>query len=291
MRTLHCFFILLLPLCIACSSLTRSSIDLKTKPKKINEDVSYILKLNPDVKSVIDHDYRVVTLTTTFDGGSIAREKEEITTFTVRQKIKKKNANAVSIDLTSLSKNGPVDLRDLIMPRVGETLSLHLAPDGSVEYAEGYPSDSAFYLSPISLPNKPVKVGDTWTLKEAWNNEKTSMPMEIELVSILKGVYIYENRRFAEIETSGEVLVPVLNKQKVSFKSEIVGRILLDIDSGNVAWSEIRNEEHLKYPEMNVHIRSCMELKAVKPQSLIWPWASELACDPASEFVYAIPGN
>tara|TARA_B100001248_G_scaffold255904_1_gene236231 strand:- start:7236 stop:8105 length:870 start_codon:yes stop_codon:yes gene_type:complete len=285
------FFKSFLLLLLAACSTTRSAKNLNEKPQVVSEDQAYELALKPQKGDRMRHRYHVVSITRTFDGSSVAREKEEITDFVVEQLVKRVNDKTALYVITVPEKNGVMDLHDLVMPRIGETLRLHLAPNGKVYYAEGYETHSPFYLSPISLPDKKVKVGDTWVLKEEWKNDKSGMPMQIDLVSILKNIYISGGRKYAEIETSGEVSVPLLGRQKVDFSSNVVGRLLIELQSGNVVWSEIRNYETLEYPEAKVNVRTCMEMVIEKPEKLVWPWALKPNCDPAEEFVYSIPGN
>ncbi|MCB0348362.1 MAG: hypothetical protein KDD37_05975, partial [Bdellovibrionales bacterium] len=87
-----------------------------------------------------------------------------------------------------------------------------------------------------------------------------------------------------------QVLVPKEVFSGVEFESDVVGRIIIALETGAVAWSEIRNNEKLIYPDSTLEVLSCMEAKLLEPKIYAWPWAAAPNCDPRTDFVYAIPG-
>lgn len=276
----------------ACSTnKKRSARELEAKPAAIEITKPVSIKLGHKAGYKERHKYHVSSVTKQADQGQILREREEIVDFETRYLVERVKADVFDVKFETFNKNGVIDLHDIVMPRIGEKLHLQITSQGKVLKAGNYPKTSSFYLSPVALPEDPVKIGDTWFLEEKWINEKSSMPMKIELVSILKKVYEVKGKQFAEIETSGEVLVPKEVFNGVEFESKIVGRIIIALESGAVAWSEIRNNETLAYPNSTLEVLSCMEAKLIEPKDYEWPWAKDPSCDPRTDFVYAIPGN
>lgn len=276
---------------ISCSGLKkRSSINLDHKPEIVILTKPIRIQLAGQAGYTEKHVYHVSSVTKRFDQGQILREREEIVDFETKYTVENVKAGVIHVNFTTTKKDGVIDLHDLVMPRINEKLALQMTAVGKILKAGDYAKTSAFYLSPVALPEDEVKIGDTWFLEEKWINEKSSMPMKIELVSILKQIYEVNGKQFAEIETSGEVLVPKEVFSGVDFESKIVGRIIIALETGAVAWSEIRNNEKLIYPESTLEVLSCMEAKLIEPKAYQWPWATQPSCDPRTEFVYGVPG-
>ena len=96
----------------------------------------------------------------------------------------------------------------------------------------------------MALPGKPVSVGDTWSMVHRWTSLKNGIPLEVDIVSILKNVYdCGEKVRCADIEISGDVRIPMPVSQGVSLESRVMGRLLFGVESGTVIWADIRNQE------------------------------------------------
>ena len=198
------------------------------------------------------------TLTKTFEDGQIVHAKEEIVEFTVQvdgEGVDKATGGIKQV-VRVIEKNGFVDLHELAFPEVGEDLPMAFTANGRVLQAGAYPRDSIFYVPPVSLPDRPVKIGDTWTMSEQWASSANGMPMRIELLTILKAVYICsQEQRCADLEISGTVTLPA-RVAGLTFASEIRGRMLFGMAKGTVIWGLIRNAEKLSTEADEIQVRS-----------------------------------
>jgi hypothetical protein len=245
-------------------------VELKLQPlKDRKETTQYFSKINTEIYEL---DQKV-------------REKEESVNFKTEAYYLEddKKSGHVRVVLKTIQKDGPIDLNDLAFPELDERIEFVYSPRAEVLYAGAYPESSVFFVPSISLPNQPVKVGETWELQKSWINSKTSIPLRLQLVSILKNVYKCGNYKCADIEVSGEVdiMAPISDNQK--FQSQISGRLLFLIDKGSLVWSEIKSEEIFWLQESRMKAHSCLVsvLKTPKEESVL-QLSNSLNCDPNS---------
>ncbi|MEQ1877760.1 MAG: hypothetical protein ABL958_14040 [Bdellovibrionia bacterium] len=192
--------------------------------------------------------------------------------------------------IETVSRVGDIKLHDLAFPEPGEKLEQILTRNARVVKAGEYSPDSIFYLPPIPLPVEPVKVGDTWTMRHQWASDSTGVPLELDMVAILKGIYVCgENDQCADIEISGQVSLPQ-RIPKLTLDSEITGHLIFAVQHGSIVWSEIRTTEKVAAEKGRSYVVSCMKSFIEKPAAYGWKWDSQLQCDPKSSYENRIPG-
>ena len=184
--------------------------------------------------------------------------------------------------LSVLKKDGNADLHDFAMPDLGEKLEVTADSLGHIwnvsthsgDKSGDYPPNSIFYVSPMSLPENPVSIGDTWTMQASWLSLEEMVPYQLDMVSILKGFWVCGDSKTpdtcAEIEISGDVGFQGPLSQTLNFKSSWQGRIYFAINAGTVVWSRVDSEERLIADKIRRDVDSCLE------SSLIEPAASQL---------------
>jgi hypothetical protein len=235
-----------------------------------------------------------------FEDGQIVHQQDTETAFTVNTEILKIEAGAESdpeqervvARITTSDKSGLMDLESLALPEPDESLLLTQTRRGTVVQAGRYPRGTVFYIPPVSLPDGPVEVGDTWVLQSEWVGIDTNVPFMLDLVSILKRFVPCGSDECAEIEISGEVRIqgsPNASLAALNFKSLTQGTVLFARKSGTVVWSRIDSLETLAADNVNRRIHSCLESVLVEPNALKPAQAQEPRCDPAaipSAFVF-----
>jgi hypothetical protein len=233
------------------------------------------------------------SLTKKYEGTQLLSEKTEIADFVIKSTVQKNllGASGVSLVVETLSKDGPVDLHDLAFPEVGEKLEMDLNSNAEVLRAGRYPKDSIFFVPPVSLPSRPVKVGETWMLRKGWTTSKNGTPLEVELVSIFKNIFqCGVDDQCAEIETSGIVYVPKAVSAEVALESRIAGRMLFSLKTGTVIWTDVRNQEKLTAGNWKIEVLSCLESVLDSPEGDRWMWRQQPKCDPTSPPPEKVPG-
>ncbi|MCB0349814.1 MAG: hypothetical protein KDD38_01445 [Bdellovibrionales bacterium] len=254
--------------------------------------------LRPTVGQGDRTEYRSRTLTETFSNGEITRKISEGVDFIVDTKVTHvDSANGVgTYDLTTVSKEGNIDLSDFAMPELNETLQYVLTKDGRVVRAGDMPVGTIYYVPPVSLPKGEVSVGDSWSMKAEWISVKSGIPLRMEVVSILKNIRdCGAAGRCAEIELSGDVTIVGASKNVLSsngkndkdllmrFRSDIQGQILLSLNKGSVLHSIIRSEESLFGVKDTVRIKSCMLTYVTEPKEEHVMAEKSAECDPLSD--------
>lgn len=161
--------------------------------------------------------------------------------------------------LTTTNKVGHLELHDFAMPEPGERLEVVADSRGRILKSGDYPPNSLFYVPPVSLPEKPVEIGDTWTMQAGWLSLENMVPYQLDMVSILKGVYECGDDQCADIELSGEVGFQGPLAMAMSFRSTWKGRMLFAMKSGTVAWSRVDSEERFIADNVRREVNSCLE--------------------------------
>lgn len=227
----------------------------------------------------------------TFENQQLVREKDEIVEFQVESEILSYENNLIRTLVSTVIKDGLVDLHDLAFPELNERIEFIYKPNAEVLYAGGYPSSSVFYVPPLSLPDSEVAVGDTWEMQRSWVSMRNNIPLNIQLVSILKNIYpCGQNEKCADLEISGDVSIIVALNKDVQFNSQITGRIIFSIDKGSILWSMVRSAEVLTLAETRMEVLSCLVSQLTEPRSDQWVTdASDLRCNPQEIDTIVIP--
>lgn len=269
-----------------------ASLNQKDRPQPVKIDKPILLELSGSVNRLEVIRYHFASHKESFAPKAIIPEvKKENVEFAVQTTTKEVfPGGEVSYMIETLSRKGEVPLHDLAFPEPGEKLEQILTRNARVLKAGEYPPESIFFLPPIPLPVIPVKVGDTWTLKHQWASDSSGVPLELDMVAILKGIYSCgENDQCADIEISGQVALP----QKIPnlyLDSEITGHLIFAVQYGSIVWSEIRTVEKVTAEKGKSVVQSCMKSFIEKPSPYVWKWDSTLQCDPGSPFENKIPG-
>ncbi len=232
------------------------------------------LRLKAQAKTSETVDYYHVSASRAFEGQELRHEKTETLTFTAQAETTK--AETIKSDtsaagerftqaITVLKKDGTIGLHDFAMPEIGERLELITDSRGKILKAGDWPTNSIFYVPPVSLPEDPVEVGDTWTMQSTWLSLQDMVPYELDMVSILKGFVKCGDDTCADIEVNGNVAMQGSLKQALVFRSEWRGRLLFAINAGTVSWSRVNSEELFAYDKVYRTVGSCLEAALREP--------------------------
>ena len=271
---------------IGCATLSG-----KSRPQPLKLENPILLELSGRVNRLEQIRYHFASHKVSTSANEKPEIKDEKVEFTVQTTTKEVYPSGdVSYLIQTIQREGSIPLHDLAFPEPGEKLEQILTRNARVLKAGEYPPESIFFLPPIPLPTEPVKVGDTWTLRHQWASESTDVPLELDMVAILKGVYpCGTDDKCADIEISGQVSLPARLKQ-VTLDSEIVGHLIFAVEHGSIVWSEIRTTEKVATEKARSVVQSCMKSFIEKPPEYGWKWDSTLSCDPKSGFDNKIPG-
>ena len=223
--------------------------------------------------------------TRTFENQSIRHQREEIVEFTVQSKVVSSDrvAGLTAYEVTTLEKDGPVNLRDMAFPEVGEVLPLVVSEKAMVVSAGNYPKNSIFFVPPLSLPSRAVSVGDTWTMEHSWVSLNNGLKLELSLVTILKRVIqCPDGGACFELEVSGDVTLPDMKSGQTSshLDSKIFGRLLFSEPHASIIWSDVRNRESFLSEGMRVEVLSCIQSQLEEPLSSALKKNGSVVCNP-----------
>jgi hypothetical protein len=246
----------------------------------INVDKPVLLRLKAQPQTSETVDYFHISSSRAFEGRELRNEKTETLGFTANAETVKVDADKFTQTITVSKKDGTIGLHDFAMPEPGEKLEVVADNKGKILKAGDWPTNSIFYVSPISLPENPVEVGETWVMQASWLSLQDMVPYELEMVSILRGFVKCGADICADIEINGNVGMQGQLKQALVFRSEWRGRMLFAIDAGTVVWSRTNSEETFAYDRVHRTIGSCLEAALRQPslRSLI-PAEAKLACE------------
>lgn len=252
--------------------------------KELKPEEPVLLRLKADPARVEKVAYAHRLRSTSYEDVEIRHQKEEALDFLSQAETLKTDAESGTFTqvISVLKKDGVANLRDFAMPELGEKLNITADARGRILRAGDYPEGSIFYVPPISLPEGPVKVGDTWAMQAEWLSLGEMVPYRLDMVSILKNVWQCGASRCAEIEVSGEVSLQGALAQMMAFKSMWKGFILFNIDAGTVVWSRVDSEEQFMSGNVRRSVTSCLEASLVEPEALKVP-TSQAPCATLSE--------
>lgn len=217
------------------------------------------LRLKAQPKTAETVEYFHVSSSRAFEGKELRHEKTETLTFTAQAETTKVDGGRFSQTITVTKKDGAIGLHDFAMPEMGERLELVTDSRGKILKAGDWPSNSIFYVSPISLPENAVEVGDTWTMQSSWLSLQDMVPYELDMVSILKGFVKCGDDTCADIEVNGNVSMQGALQKTLVFRSEWRGRLLFAVNAGTVTWSRVNSEELFAYDKVYRSVGSCLE--------------------------------
>ncbi len=240
------------------------------KPLDLKEPV--LLRLKGEIGRPEKVSYVHRTRSTSYEDVQVRHQKEETLEFVSQadtlRLLPGRGANDETVFtqvLSIVSKNGTMSLHDFAMPEMGENLEVTADSRGRILRAGDYPSNSIFYVPPISLPDGPVHVGDTWGLQSEWLSLEEMVPYRLDMTSILRAVSSCGAHRCASIELSGQVTLQGPLSQVMAFSSFWKGYLMFDIDAGTVVWSRVDSEEQFASGNVRRSITSCLEATLTEP--------------------------
>lgn len=241
----------------------------KLETVKMKEPVQLRLKAQPKSSETVE--YYHVSASRAFEGQELRHEKTETLGFTALAETLKAEGDRFTQNITVTKKDGTVGLHDFAMPELGERLEVIADSKGKIIKAGDWPTNSIFYVSPISLPEQAVEVGDTWTMQATWLSLTDMVPYELEMVSILKGFVKCGADTCADIEVNGNVAMQGQLRDALVFRSEWRGRLFFAVNAGTVTWSRVNSEELFAYDKVYRTVGSCLEAALREPsaQSLL----------------------
>ncbi|MCB0392176.1 MAG: hypothetical protein KDD58_12870 [Bdellovibrionales bacterium] len=287
------FFIFVNILVSCFSFISCSHFSKKPEPAVVVKEPGKIeLKLK-SIEGRIDlTDYYSHSKIKTFEQNQLVREKDEIVEFKVKSESVKpdNNNNFIRTIVTTLEKDGLVDLHDLAFPEVKERIEFVFRQNADVLYAGSYPQSSVFYVPPLSLPDEKVEIGDTWEMQKSWVSMKNNIPLKLNLVTILKNIYeCGKNEKCADLEVSGDIGIITTMNESTKFNSQISGRIIFLIDKGTILWSVVNSDESFTIGPTRLEVKSCLNSILREPIEDVWAKSIEAECDPMSDNEFKIP--
>jgi hypothetical protein len=238
------------------------------------------LRLKADPKRFEKVAYFHKSASKSFEDNQMRAQKDENIEFSAQAETVKVDGERFTQLITVTSKDGGGDLHDFAMPEMGERLEVVTDTRGKILKSGDWPTNSIFYVSPISLPEGLVSVGDTWTMQASWLSLGEMVPYQLDMVSILKNVWTCGQDRCAEIEISGQVTLQGTIAQAMNFKSNWRGRIYFAIGAGTVVWSRVESEERLLAENVRRDINSCLESVLTEPGDVKLPGIAKPICAP-----------
>jgi hypothetical protein len=253
-------------------------------PAKVDQPVSLRLKAEMGRTEKVSYSHR--STSNSYEDGQLRHKKEDSLDFlsqaeTVR--IEPPNESGVQTFtqvLSVLKKDGTGDLHEFAMPELGEKLEVTADSTGHIYKSGEYPKNSIFYVPPMSLPEKPVSIGDTWTLQTSWLSLEEMVPYQLDMVSILKGFWTCGKDTCAEIEISGDVGFQGPLAETLQFHSTWHGRIYFAMNAGTVVWSRVDSEERLLAEHVRRDVNSCLEAVLVEPADEALQGLKGSRCEP-----------
>ena len=247
----------------------------------------------PTLNDIDVTDYHSQSVTKAYSNNQVVKTLTDSLDFTVKTKtveIDKGNQNA-TYDLKTIKKTGLADLADFALPDLGETLELIMTNQGKVLKAGDYPPGTLFFVPPVSLPDAPVKVGDSWPMTTEWVSLKSGVPLKMKTLSTLKAIrQCGTTGKCAEIDLTGTVELenPTNSSSTVSkpdskpkFTSSMSGSLLFSLDRGTVLYSYLKSSEGLSAKTTRIQIESCMVTRVSSPSDENLLGKSPLGCNPS----------
>ncbi len=238
---------------IACST-TRSKIPFYEQEG---------LPLDFKIEGVVGKQEHVIysaSNTQTFQNDQILREQSEIVEFKTVTDTTAIAQDSISQTVTTVSKDGPIDLLAMGYPEVGESLDYIIAKDGDVIKAGKYPLKSLFYIPQLPFPKKPILKGETWTYTTDWVSDETLSLLSLTIVLVLKDIKECMDTLCVDVQYSGHIQQPKDSNIKIPFKSSLKGTMTYNLKMGQIIYGLQTNQEEIKIEGARVQATSCTEI-------------------------------
>lgn len=246
---------------------------------KVEKPVELRLKAAVGRTEKVDYFHRLTSKS--FESGQLRHQKEESVEFASQAETLKVEPDGKFTQVITIPrKDGTVDLHGFALPEPGEKLEITADSRSRILKAGDYPKTSIFYVPPVSIPEGPVAVGDTWSMQSSWQSLEEGIPFQLDMVSILKGFWSCGTDTCAEIEISGGVGIQPPTNQVISFKSEWKGKVYFAVGAGTVVWSRTDSEEMFAADNVYRKVETCLESALAEPAEIRLPGVAKPACEP-----------
>jgi hypothetical protein len=281
---------------VSCCSFSCASLKSKNftaTPILNNEPIELKLKSLPGRKenTLFYSNAKVKT----YESQQLIREKDEIVEFEVESQsiITEGDPDQIRTLLSTIKKDGQVDLHDLAFPEIKERIEFVFKPNAEVIYAGNYPKSSVFFIPPLSLPNEKVKVGDTWEMQRSWVSMKNNIPLKLHMVTILKNLYSCGNQGVcADLEVSGVIDIIAAFNNDTKFGSQISGRLIFSLNTGSILWSLVKSTEEISIADSKMEVKSCLISRLLTPKEEVWGEIEKpFVCTPNEITSIEVPGT
>lgn len=255
----------------------------------VNLPKSVVLEFKGKPGETTDTRYYSNARILSYEDGQLVRDRAESVDFTVASHVSEYDpkSKTIAFDVTTTRKDGTVELHDMAFPELNEQIDYVVRGNGDVLKAGHYLPQSLFFVPSMPIPDRAIEIGDTWTMTHTWYSARDAIPLQLDVMGILKDIVPCEtNKVCADIEISGHVnLVEKPTTIGSQFKSRLWGRLLFSLERGDVIWSEMRSEENMAIPGQRSAVRSCM----ISETKMTGDYKSAFACNPNQDEVTKTP--
>lgn len=267
-------------------SLGCSSFSLKAKSG------SFLPRMKSQVGATSNTRYYSHAQIRNFEAGQLVREKQEIVDFNVVNTTTALHPaeEAHTMKVKTVRKDGTAPLHELAFPELNEEIEMKVNSRAKILKAGDFAPDSLFFIPVLPLPEKPVEVGDTWTLTHYWVTESSGIPLVLDLIGILKEARpCLKGDTCLDIEINGKVLVASESRRSDSFFDGTVwGRMIFAMNRGDVVWSETRGAEDIRIGSDRMVVASCL-ISQIQNEKTVIRKNDGFSCKPSREPVTETP--
>ncbi|PIT99005.1 MAG: hypothetical protein COT74_12230 [Bdellovibrionales bacterium CG10_big_fil_rev_8_21_14_0_10_45_34] len=254
-QSLFCLVILLLAF-TGCTS-GQKHVDM------IEGDSPLNIRFKPQVGQKEVTDYKYHSLTRTTNKGQVNFEREEDLTFSVQAEVlSERTESEITVydyAMETLRKDGQENLNNMAFPELGEKIVWTLNDRTQVLKVANKLPGSIFYVPLIPIPDKPIKVGDTWESLYHWNASNSQLKMVLELTTLLKSHFrCQKSHECIELQYSGEVNPSEARLVGVGMKSVLEGTMVYDLTASAIVMSKTNNSEEIAQDSSSVEVKSCI---------------------------------
>ncbi len=227
-------------------------------PFKKNESISIKLK----GLEGYEEKYTVFsqTLVENIKDDQLMNQKIEVVDFDLFNKTTKVNDSGIHISSTTTRKEGSMQLHDMAYPELNERIDFVYNQEGEVLKAGSFLKNSLFFLPPIPLPKKAIRVGDHWDYEGRWTAPSLQGTMKIKLQMELKKILpCFSNEKCVGVQWTGIVNPDQGQKFNLPVESVIQGYALYRPLTGSQLWSYTRNIESFSLQNLKLRVSSCVQ--------------------------------
>jgi hypothetical protein len=249
-------------------------------PGKLSSRPAQKLRLVPKIGEKERTRYVSHSISDTYQNGELQQKKREDVEFVVEATVANVDSvnKRIAMDVTTVEQDGAAQLRDFAMPALNEKIRMVIDDRMQVFAAGRYERSSIFFVPQLSLPEKPVKAGDTWEMIAEWSTFQ-GVPLRMEIVSVLKDFVTCGRFTCADIEVSGDVEI-LGASDDLRFRSELSGRYLFVVDRGIVLWALVRSDQEIATTADRVQVTNCLLSRLEAPAEYVWSEVVANDCTP-----------